>query len=213
MAMMSALAVGVAVGVLTAYLHQERGDQPVLAAKSEQSSVNPAPIAAPLAPTNLAPAKSPAAPPVEPPAAPPVEPAGHAALPPGLPPQPLGDEFKRALEENSKFKSEWDAEVRDPVWAQAVEDAWRDLYSGNAELMAYGTPTLACKKTLCMLHMSASGISSKDLMMLGRQKSTRPLTLPAGTQLGAFSYVLGRHQEEASEYVLLSKYVRTTEQP
>jgi hypothetical protein len=209
MAMMSALAVGVAVGVLTAYLHQERGDQPVLAAKSEQSSVNPAPIPAPLAPTNLAPAKPPAEPPVEPP----VEPAGHEALPSGLPPQPLGDEFKRALEENPMFKSEWDAEVRDPVWAQAVEDAMRDLYGGNADLMAYGTPTFACKKTLCMVHMSASGISSKDLMMLGRKKSTRPLTLPAGTHVRAHSYVLGHHQEETSEYVVLLKYVRTTEQP
>jgi hypothetical protein len=141
--------VGVAAGILTFYLRQERDDQPKLAAEIPLSSANPAPAPAPPQSTEAAPSES----------------ASQEAPPSALPPKTSDNEFKGALEKNPTLHSAlWEAEVRDPIWAQAMEYGLRNYYSGMTDLVPHGMPTIECKKTVCEVLMSAPGMSFKEVL-------------------------------------------------
>ena len=86
-----------------------------------------------------------------------------------------------------------------------MEEGLRNYYSGMADLMLHGMPTIECKKTVCEVLISAPGMSFKEVLGM---KSTQPLAVPVGTQgTGAVSLKKGGE----AEYMLSVKYARTTE--
>jgi hypothetical protein len=130
-----------------------------------------------------------------------------AAQPPVLP----GQEFDRILNDVrvARQHAAWQAESRDPEWAQAAEDYWHQRFAAKPEI---GPPLIQCKTTLCEIRFLILGADkAKAEEILKRPIETQGSPTQGSVKdstLTFFGWTLDE-QDGSTAGVQFARYVRT----
>ncbi len=93
-------------------------------------------------------------------------------------PIPLRYEFDAVMRKypgNAQLHTKLEQEPRDPVWAQATEDAFRNFFQGNPEMARYGIPEIDCRTSICEIRLIAfNADKTTDWMPVAFKSSSSP---------------------------------------